>query len=380
MLHDLIGTARDNWFSIFKTFGLLLVTAILVAAAILRVELKRRAEIGQFQALPVTVKTGMGMSIGEYAYNAAFGFVLGYKFFYALQNMDLLKQNAADVLLTLQGSWFGGLIGAVGMAGFYWLRDRSARQEQVGEKVVNIYPADRIGDITVVAAISGVAGAKIFALIEDLPAFFADPVGSFFSGSGLAIYGGLIGGFIGVALYLRSKKIPLVPVMDAVAPALIVAYGVGRLGCHLAGDGDWGIAAGPQPSWWFLPDWVWAYDYPHNVLRQGESLADCVGVYCTHLAPLVYPTPLYEIVAALLIGAILWALRKRLTALPGMLFSIYLVFNGVERYWIEKIRVNERYEVFANFTQAEIIAICFVLVGVIWGAWIWRQRRKAVDG
>ena len=147
-------------------------------------------------------------------------------------------------------------------------------------KTIPLYPHHLIGDITIIAAISGLVGAKIFALIEDLPTFFADPVGTFFSGSGLAIYGGLIGGFVGVSIYLKKKQIPVVHVLDAVAPALIIAYGIGRLGCHFSGDGDWGIVNTlAQPSWWFLPDWLWAYDYPQNVLREGVFIEGCEVKY-----------------------------------------------------------------------------------------------------
>lgn len=367
IFHDLIGTPRDNWLSIFKTFGLLLVCAILVGAFLLRLELKRRAQVGQLQPKPTKIVVNRGLSWVDFALNGFVGFIIGFKGVIAVQQFEVLKRDPAGILFSLQGSWIGGLIGAALIVAFYWWQDRDLRRESSLEEIRDIYPHDRIGNITTIAALCGLAGAKIFAIIEDLPTFFADPLGTFFSGSGLAIYGGLIGGFIGVYLYLRRHQIPAVPVMDAVAPALIIAYGVGRIGCQLAGDGDWGIVAAAQPDWWFLPDWLWSFTYPHNVLREGMPIPGCSDFYCQQLPVGVYPTPVYETAMAFTIGGILWLLRKPLTSIPGLLFSIYLVLNGVERYFIEKIRVNIRYEEFYNMTQAELIAIGFVSTGLLLG-------------
>ena len=111
--------------------------------------------------------------------------------------------------------------------------------------------------MTIIAAITGTIEAKIFAILEEPSGFMSGPIGTFFSGSGLAIYGGLICGFLGVVWYLRKHNIPVFHTLDALAPAFVIAYGVGRIGCQLAGDGDWGIVAAPQPGWWFLPDWFW---------------------------------------------------------------------------------------------------------------------------
>ena len=169
------------------------------------------------------------------------------------------------------------------------------------------------------------------------------------------------------------------PFADAIAPALMVGYGVGRLGCQLSGDGDWGIVnEAATPSWWIFPDWMWSYTYPQNVLNQGVPLEDCVGYYCNELSPGVYPTPVYEMIMAFIIVVILWALRKKLPV-PGMLFAVYLMLNGVERYWIEKIRVNARYDIFGYHpTQAEIIAVLFFVAGAIGYWWLRKQGRNKV--
>ncbi|MEO0734726.1 MAG: prolipoprotein diacylglyceryl transferase family protein, partial [Bacteroidota bacterium] len=261
--------------------------------------------------------------------------------------------------------------------GYYYYLGR--KQQSEGPQEVNVYPSDRIGPITMAAAVGGILGAKFFAIIEYLPRFFEDPLGVLLSGDGLAIYGGLIGGALAVFLYLRRFKISMLPVMDAVAPSLIVAYGVGRMGCQFSGDGDWGIVAKPQPDWWFLPDWVWSYDFPHNVLRRGVDIAGCEVEYCQRLAEAVYPTSVYETCIAFALGGLLWALRKRLTPIPGLLFCIYLVLNGIERFFIEFIRVNDRYDVLGfALSQAQIIAICFMVTGLGLGWFFWRRARPQV--
>ncbi len=153
--------------------------------------------------------------------------------------------------------------------------------------------------------------------------------------------------------------------MDAVAPALMLAYGVGRLGCHVSGDGDWGIVNNTAaPNW--MPDWLWSYNYPNNVLGEGVLIPECIyDDYCYQLLNPVYPTPLYETMASILFFIILWKLRPRLK-IAGQLFFIYLIFNGVERFFVEKIRINEVYNISGwAITQAEIISVTFIVIGVI---------------
>jgi phosphatidylglycerol:prolipoprotein diacylglycerol transferase len=375
IMHALIGTQPDNGFSIIKTFGLLLACAFFVAGYVLYIELKRKEKQGLLSYTESTTIIGEAAKPRELIMNAIVGFIVGAKLLYIAQNFDAFKADGAGVLFSARGSLIGGIAGAIAFAAYvYWGKRSQQLDKPVVQKAV-VKPSDRVGDMTIIAAISGIIGAKVFALIEDLPSFFADPIGTFFSGSGLAIYGGLIGGFVGVFFYLKKYNINYWHVMDSVAPALILAYGVGRLGCHFSGDGDWGIVAGEKPAWWFLPDWLWSFDYPHNVNKDGVPLDNCTWQYCTHLAEKVFPTSIYEFVMALVIFGILWALRKRIT-IPGVLFFIYLIFNGLERFLIETIRVNHRYENLFNLTQAEIIAILFFLIGTT-GIFLLWNRAKA---
>jgi prolipoprotein diacylglyceryltransferase len=153
-----------------------------------------------------------------------------------------------------------------------------------------------------------------------------------------------------------------------------LSYGTGRIGCQVAGDGDWGIVnTSPKPFGW-LPDWMWAYNYPNNVNEAGVPIPGCAGKYCNELNPPVYPTPLYEIVVCLLLFALLWSIRKKLKT-PGRLFALYLMLNGIERFFIEKIRVNTRLNIFGfQPTQAEVISTLLFLTGLI--MWIFLKRRQ----
>ena len=248
---------------------------------------------------------------------------------------------------------------------------------------MEVFPSERVGDITIVAAISGLIGARLFSIFESVAAinsFIADPFGQLFSGSGLAIYGGLIVAFFVVYYYIKFVlKITPIQVMDAAAPALLIGYAIGRLGCHFSGDGDWGIVnAMPVPSWFILPDWLWSYDYPHNVNHDGIEIVGCEWLYCQKLAAPVFPTPLYETTFSLMIFALLWSLRKKLKT-PGLLFFIYVTLNGVERFFIEKIRVNDKIS-FAgiNATQAEIIATLLIFIGIIGTYYLVRKGKKSL--
>lgn len=377
ILHYFFGTPPDNAFSVVKTFGLFLALAILVAAWLLNLELRRKEKEGLLQPVKEKIKIGEGPTTGEIIVNSLIGFVLGFKLLFIIQNWEVFQQDPAGAVFSGQGSLVGGILGALLIGGYrYWEKSRS-KMDKPMIKTVEVYPHDRIGDITILAAVSGVVGAKLFDVLEHLDQLVQDPIGTLFSGGGLAIYGGLIVAFGVVYFYLKSKKINPIHVMDAVAPALIIAYGVGRLGCHFSGDGDWGIInTAPPPSWWFLPEWLWAYDYPHNVLNEGVPIEGCTWEYCHRLEPAVYPTPIYETAMALLIGGILWLLRKRIRV-AGILFFIYLIFNGLERFLIEKIRVNQRYDWGSlQPTQAEVISTALVLIGIAGIVFLWQRSRQ----
>ena len=230
-----------------------------------------------------------------------------------------------------------------------------------------VSPSVLIGTVATIAMIAGILGAKLFHILENLDLFFQDPLGMIFSTGGLTFYGGLIVAGFSIAYYLRRHNQSWRDFADALAPGLMLAYGIGRIGCHLAGDGDWGIPAdlSLKPDW--LPTWLWAETYPNNIL--GVDIAP----------PGVYPTSIYEFVMAALLFAALWAVRKH-PYKAGWLFALYLVFNGIERFLIEQIRVNNVLDfVFFRATQAEVIAVCTVLLGFAGLVLTWKRRDRAAE-
>ncbi len=228
-------------------------------------------------------------------------------------------------------------------------------------------PSALMGTVTVLAVACGVAGAKVFHILENLETFFADPAGMLFASGGLTFYGGLIAAGVAITLYVRKKGVSGAAFADALAPSLMLAYGVGRIGCHLAGDGDWGIPADilAKPGW--IPMWLWAETYPNNIL--GVQLPESG----------VYPTSIYEFLMAMALFGALWALRKH-PYRNGWLFSWYLIFNGMERFLIEQIRVNNKFDLFGlTVTQAEVISLGALLIGLVGLAYAWRRREEAAS-
>ncbi|MCB0685464.1 MAG: prolipoprotein diacylglyceryl transferase [Saprospiraceae bacterium] len=380
LLHDLIGTPVDNAFSIIKTFGFVLAFAFLAARYVFGKELLRMEKLGLLQSSKERVKIGYPATTTEIIINALVGFFIGFKVVYLIGHQQEIGSDILPFIASMKGNWLGGLIGG-GLFGFLqWYGKQKERLPKPVTKDINVHPHERKTDITIRSAISGILGAKIFAIFEsseNVRAFFQDPIGQFFSGSGLAIYGGLIVAFFYILWYVKKKGMNPIHVMDAAAPAMIMGYAVGRIGCQLAGDGDWGIVNDlAQPSWWFLPDWMWAYDYPRNVLNQGVPIEGCVGHYCHRLANPVFPTPFYEVIASLIIFVILWSLRNRIK-IPGMIFFIYVILNGFERFWIEKIRVNDEIHFLGMHpSQAEIISFILFFVGIV-GCWVVYSRYKS---
>ena len=163
----------------------------------------------------------------------------------------------------------------------------------------------------------------------------------------------------------KKYQISIPRLADVFAPALILAYGIGRLGCHFSGDGDWGIISNMSNKPFLFPDWFWGYNFPHNVIETGVKIEDCIGKYCHELPYLVYPTSLYEASFGIIAFLFLWYLRKHIS-IPGILFCIYLILNGLERFLIEFIRVTEKYNIVGlELTQAQVIAILLIIIGSI---------------
>jgi len=384
-LKDLIGLDLP-FLKLINSFGFFVVLAFMAAAYTLSKELERKQGQGWFPPVKQKISRGGDVSWTAYISSTLLGAVLGFKLVYILFNADTALADPPSFLLSTQGS----LIGALLIGGlFFYLKHREVtkEKEEYPERVtqeVLVSPQEHASALAVQAAIWGFIGAKLFYIFEDpnhIVTFFTE-----FSAdsvlSGLTVFGGLILGAYGIFRYFKKNGIPPLVGLDATAPGFLLAYGIGRIGCHVSGDGDWGIAnPNPKPEWLsWLPEHLWSYNYPNNVNAvigyspkggySGKMITEDMGLpifdgYGTYLDPGVYPTPLYELAIMLVFFSLLWSIRKRVH-IAGVIFFLVLLMNGVERFFIEKIRVNDEFTLMGmKATQAEIISVLLVLTGLV---------------
>jgi prolipoprotein diacylglyceryl transferase len=360
---DLFGIELSG-LKLINSFGFFVALCFIISAWVLTLELRRKQQQGLFSYTEEKIVIGAPASILDLVLNFLLGFVFGYKIIGAFTIPDALN-DPQSFILSSKGNLLLGILVGLFFAGLKWYEKHKQQLDKPEERMVRIWPHDRVGDLLIYAAGFGFLGAKIFHNLENWNDFAKDPIGALLSFSGLTFYGGLICAGAAIMLYARRIKLPIVHLVDAFAPILMLGYAIGRIGCQVSGDGDWGIAnLNPKPFSW-LPDWLWAYQYPHNVVGEGVPIPGCTGPYCNQLVPAVYPTALYEVILCSLIFALLWSIRKKIKV-PGQLFGIYLMFNGMERFLIESIRVNTKYESLPfQPTQAQIISVSLFLVGLI---------------
>ena len=336
---------------IVMMFGFFVALAFLAANWVMTLELKRKEKNGEIK--PFTRPVYAPNKIWEYIQSALLGFLFGFKLLYMFLNLAKVQDNPQEFLLSMEGSWLFGILSALGFVAFKFYQLKKMPEIKPGATEV-FHPYMMMGNLTLIAAVAGFAGAKLFHHLEHYKEFFENPMVLFQDVfSGLTFFGGLIAGGAAVLWYAKKNNVHWRLMLDVGGPAMMLAYGIGRMGCHTSGDGDWGVEnLSAKPDWLgWLPDWAWSYSYPNNV--HGWVLDNPV-----------WPTPLYEVVMALIIFGILWSIRKK-TSPAGVLFSIYLIFAGIERFLIEKIRVNEKYHAFGlEFTQAEMISSFMILLGI----------------
>ena len=395
-------------------FGFFVAIAFIGGAFVLSRELKRKESEGLLSPTEETIVVGNPPSWTELLINFIIGFILGYKVVGFFTYHEIALADPHTFILSSKGNIIGGLLAGALLTFLKWREKHKQQLPKPEERKVRIYPHDRVGDIVIIAVIFGFAGAKVFHILENWDDFVKDPV-SYLSFSGLTFYGGLIVAGIAVYRYARKYNITFKHLLDAFGPTMMIAYALGRIGCQVSGDGDWGILNSayvstpqgtvvpadstafrlalehnsaeytsqfgtltdvPHKSFTapgFLPTWLFAYNYPHNVLSEGPRLPDCTETeYCSYLPVPVYPTPFYETVTCLLLFGGLMLLRKHIT-FAGGLFAVYLVMNGVERFCVETIRVNTKYDIFGiHPSQAELISLALVISGII----MWDMCKK----
>jgi phosphatidylglycerol:prolipoprotein diacylglycerol transferase len=199
-------------------------------------------------------------------------------------------------------------------------------------------PVDWAYEIVFVALLGGLVGARGYFLIQNYDEVKGKLIGSIFSGSGLVWYGGAIGGAIAVIVWMRWRRMLSLVTFDMCVTVLALGYGIGRIGCQLSGDGDYGIRSK-------LP---WAMGYPHGTVPTPPGVT-------------VQPTPIYETVAMCLLAYFLWKLRDRVR--PGVVLGLYLVLSGLERLLVEFIRRNK--EVLLGLTAPQLESVVLMIIGVV---------------
>ena len=237
---------------------------------------------------------------------------------------------------------FGLMIAVAMVVAYYVLRADMARR---GLAAKNSSTAEMF---VAVPSLCGIVGAKLYHVLETPRELLADPMGQLFSRYGLAWFGGLIAGLAAFVWLARKFKIPLLEMFDAGSAAAAMGYGVGRIGCLLSGDGDYG-----KPT--SLP---WGMSFPNGLVPTTER---------------VHPTPIYELIAACAIAWILWRLGTRQLqaraergaegANAGTVFAAYLILTGLARFLVEFIRINPR-SVFGVLTNAQTASLVCVVAGV----------------
>ena len=203
-------------------------------------------------------------------------------------------------------------------------------------------PPDWSYEMVGAALVGGLIGSRLDYMLQNWDDVSGDVLGSLFSTTGLVWFGGLVGGAVGVCLWARWRGWLGLQLLDTAAVPLALGYGVGRVGCQLSGDGDYGVASG-------LP---WAMAYPEGTVSTTEE---------------VHPTPVYETVAMGVVALVLWRLRDRFR--PGVLFALWLVLAGLERLLVEFVRRND--DVLAGLTLAQVVSVVMIAAG---GAWLVARR------
>ena len=201
-------------------------------------------------------------------------------------------------------------------------------------------PPDWAYEMVFAALVGGLVGARLYWILGNLDKVEGDIIGGVFGGSGLVWFGGGLGGAAGVLLWAHRKGMFNLTLLDMCSPALAMGYAIGRVGCQVSGDGDYGVAT----------DLPWGMAYPDGVVATDE---------------VVHPTPIYETLSMCLVAWWLW--RARESFRPGVLFAFYLLLAGTERLLVEFVRRNE--PVVAGLTEAQLLSLVMMLAGAIW---LWR--------
>ncbi|HRH39002.1 MAG TPA: prolipoprotein diacylglyceryl transferase, partial [Flavobacteriales bacterium] len=241
-LLDLTGIDLPR-LAFLNSFGFFVAIAFMFASWTLGLELRRKEGLGLLPSSTRTETIGLPASPLELFWQGLIGFILGWKGIFIITNSVEEIGDTKEFLLSAEGSWIGGL--AVG-ALLVWLRWREKKKHQLSEpktEEVKVLASEHGTNITLTAALWGFIGAKLFHWLEnpdEFMRFIANPNAEGIM-SGLTMYGGLIMAGAMVIRYFIKHRILAWQGADAAAPGVMLAYAVGRIGCQVSGDGDWGI-------------------------------------------------------------------------------------------------------------------------------------------
>ncbi len=227
------------------------------------------------------------------------------------------------------------------------------------KKSKSMVTADTSAFLVLIAIVAGISGSKLLYVLENLGELLRTPFETIFSPGGLTWYGGFMLATIAIFFFTRKKGIPFLHICDAAAPALMIGYGISRLGCHLAGDGDYGMPTtlpwGTSYANGTYPPSVAFRDFPEIVQQYGVH-----GVVPDDI--LVHPAPVYESITGVLLFILLWKLRTKLT-IPGQIFMMYLILAGSARLAVEFIRLNPR--LLFGLSEAQLFSSVMIVAGII---------------
>lgn len=363
LLNYLLGSNLDLP---IQTYGFFLTMSAIAAGLILWAELKRKEKDGLLLAQVQTYRPNKPASWLEIASTSLISSLIGWKLFGIVFQYKDFAANPQQYIASEKGSVTALiLIASISIVYYIYKRNKLRNAKDISEEVI-VHPYQYTWYIMIVGLVFAIIGSKLFDILDNFDSFLRHPIHSLFSFSGLTFYGGFVVTVIALMIYMKIIRLDWKHVVDCTAPALMLGYAVGRMGCHLSGDGCWGIVnTMVQPHWLnWLPDWLWAYDFPHNVINRGIPITDCMRPNCMVLEHPVFPTSLYESILALFSFLILWFMRLRIKA-PVVLSGLFLILNGTERFMIEKIRVNHKYDLLGlQLTQAEVISSFLILLGL----------------
>ena len=255
-----------------QTFGFFVALAFWTAYLAFKKEFKRKEKSGLIHPYLQTNIVGQPASLKALLAWGLAGFTLGYKLVFLIVNYERFAYDSAGMVFSWEGNYWGGIAGFIFFVLWIYILKKQDQLDSPVAKEVMIYPHQQTDRLLLWCAAVGFIGAVLFPKFEELDKLFSAPRDFFTSLNGLAFYGGLIFG-AGIFFYKTKKMgISLLTAADIGSPGMMLAYAVGRMGCHLSGDGDWGrVNLAPKPGWLsWLPDWAWSYKYPPQRHPPGE--------------------------------------------------------------------------------------------------------------